>query len=150
MEGGHWLADNWYVLLESTGIIGGLLFTAFSLRSETKTRRIANLLVITQNHREIWTELFGRPALARVMNPVADIRRKPVTREEELFINFLVLHLSSAYHAMKDDVFVKPDGLRRDIHRFFSLPIPSAVWDKIKSMQDDEFVGYVEECRNWR
>lgn len=150
MEIGRWFAENWYPVIESVGIIGGLLFTSFSLRSETRTRRIANLLIITQNHREIWTELYRRPGLSRVLNPVVDVHRQPVTTEEELFINFLVLHLSSTYHAMKDDVFVKPEGLRRDINRFFSLPIPAAVWEKIKSMQDDEFVSYVEACRNWK
>jgi hypothetical protein len=148
MEVGQWLVDNWYVALQSTGIVGGLLFTAFSLRSETKTRRIANLLVITQNHREIWKEVFERPALKRVMDPAANLTTEPVDHEEELFVHFLVLHLNSVFHAMKDDVFVKPDGLRQDIRRFFSLPIPFTVWERIKVLQDDEFVRFVEKCRS--
>lgn len=150
MEIGRWIADNWFELLNSVGIVGGLLFTAFSLRSETKTRRIANLLVITQNHREIWKELLRNPRLARVMNPLADAVREPVTVEEELFVNFLVQHLNSAYHAMRDDVFVKPDGLRRDVYRFFSLPIPHAVWEKVKVLQDSTFDAFVESCLNWK
>ena len=40
----HWLAQNWFTLLNAIGVVGGLLFTGHSLRSETKTRRIANLL----------------------------------------------------------------------------------------------------------
>ena len=42
-----WLAENSFNLLSAVGIIGGLCFTAHSLRSETKTRRIANLLALT-------------------------------------------------------------------------------------------------------
>lgn len=40
--------------------------------------------------------------------------------------------------------------MRRDVAWFFSLPIPKAVWEKLKPLQDEEFVAYVEECRNWK
>ena len=52
--------------------LGGLWFTAFSLRSETKTRRVANLLTITANHREIWKVFLNDKALARVRDASAD------------------------------------------------------------------------------
>jgi hypothetical protein len=144
---GYWLLQNWFTLLNAVGIVGSLVFTAFSLRSETKTRRIANLLVITQNHREIWSELYKRPELARVLNAGVDLKVEPVRLEEELFVNFLLLHLSAAYRAMKDDVFVKQEGLREDIRRFFSLPIPAAIWEKLKPLQDDDFAAYLESAR---
>jgi hypothetical protein len=38
----RWLTENWFTLLNVVGVIGGLFFTGYSLRSETKTRRIAN------------------------------------------------------------------------------------------------------------
>ena len=62
-----WFSENWFNLFSAVGIIGGLLFTAVSLRSETKTRRISNLLTLTQNHRELWAEMFRRPGLERVL-----------------------------------------------------------------------------------
>lgn len=40
--------------------------------------------------------------------------------------------------------------MRWDVAWFFSLPIPKAVWEKLKPLQDEEFVAYVEECRNWK
>ncbi len=49
----RWLAENWFTLLNVIGIVGGLFFTGHSLRSETKTRRVANLLSLTQAHRDI-------------------------------------------------------------------------------------------------
>jgi hypothetical protein len=58
----QWLAENWFNLFSSAGIMGGLWFTAVSLRSETKTRRVANLLTITANYREVWKEFFHSPS----------------------------------------------------------------------------------------
>src|SRR5437899_136859 len=60
-----WLSDNWFVLLQSLGIIAGFVFTAHSLRSETKMRRVGNLLAITESHRKLWTEFSNRRELRR-------------------------------------------------------------------------------------
>ena len=45
---------------------------------------------------------------------------------------------------------IKPEGLRRDVASFFSLPIPLLVWERLKIAQNDRFVAYVEACRNWK
>src|ERR1700729_1767635 len=98
MGGLQWLAQNWVIALNAVGVIGGLFFTAISFRSETKTRRVANLLTITTNHREIWNEFSIRPELRRVLNPLADIAKNPITREEEEFVNMVILHVSSVHY----------------------------------------------------
>ena len=146
----RWLTDNWFTLLNAVGIIGGLFFTGHSLHSETKTRRIANLLSLTQGHREIWKEVFEHPQLSRVLNPGADISSQPVSEEEEIFVNLVIQHLSVVFHAMRDELTIKPEGLRRDVWWFFSLPIPRVVWEKYKVLQNDKFAAYVEACRNWK
>jgi hypothetical protein len=121
-----------------------------SLRSETKTRRIANLLTITANHREIWKEFLNNPKLARVRDVAADIVKQPVTDEERLFVIMVILHISSAYYAMKDGLVVKLEGLRGDVAQILARPVPNAVWEKIKQFQNDDFVAFVESCRNWK
>lgn len=131
-------------MLQSIDIIGSLLFIAVTLRDDAKARRISNLIRITDHHRDIWTQLYRRPDLSRVLNAKADIRDEPVRDEEELFINLLILHLNSAFHAMNAGLFLKPEGLRKDIDWFFSLPIPKAVWDRNKALQDAAFVSFVE------
>src|SRR4051812_4184055 len=98
----YWLNQNWFVLLQSAGIIGGLLFTAFAIRSDEKTRRIGNDLLVTQNHRDIWKEVFQRPDLLRVLDAGADLKETPISREEHIFVNLVILHLNSVFHAMKD------------------------------------------------
>jgi hypothetical protein len=147
---GEWFLLNWFNLFSAIGIIAGLWFTAFSLRSETKTRRIANLLTITANHREIWKEFLTNPKLARVRDAAADTAKQPVTDAERVFVTMIILHISSVYYAMKDELVVKLEGLRRDVAQFLSLPIPKAIWERMKVFQNDALVRFIEECRNWK
>ena len=142
--------ENWFTLLNAVGVIGSLLFTAISLRSETKTRRIANLLTITAHHREVWKEFFSHPELARVLDASVDLLRRPITREEEVFTNFIFLHISSVHYATKDELVIKLEGLRRDVAQFIALPIPQKIWENTKLLQNDDFVRFVEACRNWK
>ena len=147
---GEWILQNWFNLFSAIGIIAGLWFTAFSLRSETKTRRVANLLSITANHREIWKEFLNNPKLARVRDAAADTVKQPVTDAERVFVNLVIQHINSVYYAMNDQLVVKYEGLRRDIAQFFSLPIPQAVWGRMKVFQNGALVQFIEECRNWK
>jgi hypothetical protein len=144
MDVGEWISQNWFNLFSSAGIIGGLWFTAVSLHSETKTRRIANLLTITANYREVWKEFFSTPELVRVINPAANPAKKPVTPAEEFFVNMVISHTSSVYEAHKDELVTKQEGLRRDVKSFFSLPIPKAVWNKTKLLQNQDFAAFIE------
>lgn len=150
MGGLRWIAENWIAVLNATGVIGGLFFTASSIRSETRTRRITNLLTITSNHREIWSELYDRPGLARVLDPFVNVAKKPVRQNEEIFVIFIILHVYSVYQAMQDGLFVKLEGLSKDIEWLFSLPIPKAIWEKMKALQNEDFVKFVEDCRIWK
>lgn len=140
----EWLSQNFFNLFSAVGIIGSLWFTAVSLRSETKTRRVANLLTITANHREVWKEFFGKPELARVIDPSADVRKLPATPAEEFFVNMVISHTSSVYEALKDDLLIKQENLRRDVRSFFLLPVPKAVWTKTKLLQNQDFAAFID------
>jgi hypothetical protein len=150
MELWGWFANNSFNLLSTAGVIGSLWFTAISLRSETKTRRIANLLAITASHREVWKVFLNDKGLARVRDASADTTKQPVTDVERVFVIFVIFHMSSVFYAMSNQLVVKVEGLRRDIAQFFSLPIPRDVWEKVKVLQNDDFVAFVESCRNWK
>jgi hypothetical protein len=144
MEIGGWISQSWFDLFSALGIIGGLWFTAVSLHSETKTRRVANLLTITANYREVWKEFFRSPELLRVIEPSADVAKQPITPSEEFFVNMVISHTSSVYEALKDELVIKQEGLRRDIALFFSLPVPKAVWTKTKLLQNQDFAAFIE------
>jgi hypothetical protein len=141
-----WIGKTWFDLVQSLGIIAGLLFTSATFRRDARERRVANLIEITKQHREIWAELFRQPGLARVLDIEVDLVQAPVTREEEVFIRLLILHLNSVYEAMKNGVFMKPDGLRKDIRRFFTRPVARTVWERMRPLQDIQFVRFVEAC----
>jgi hypothetical protein len=150
MEIGEWILQNWVNLFSAVGIIGSLWVAVFSLRSDAKTRRVANLLTITAHHREVWEVFLNNKELARVRDALADTVKKPVTDAERVFVTFVILHMSSVFYAMSDQLVVKLEGVRRDIAQFLSLPIPREVWEKIKVLQNDDFVAFVEACRNWK
>ena len=144
MELPPWLAQNWFTLLQSIGILAGLLFNAMALRADTKSRRATNLITFTAHHRELWSRFAGDPGLARVLDPNADLEGRPLTQAEELFTRDLILHLNSAFHAMDEGLLIAMEGLPGDVRGFFSLPIPQAVWDGLRPLQDREFVRFVE------
>ena len=141
----NWLRDNWFTLFQSLGIIGGLFFTGVALLIDAKVRRVGNLFAVTKQHREIWTALYSRPDLKRVVDEAANLTTQPITDEEELFVNLLILHLASNDHAAKAGMFMLPGELQADITAFFSRPIPRAVWERTKKFQDHDFVSFVED-----
>jgi len=135
---------HWFELLQSAGIVGSLALTAIALRRDAESRRVTNLLELTKQHREIWTTLYERPEFNRIME--AEAKDRAATPEEEMFVHSLILHLNAAYHAMKDKLFLPPEGLQKDIQRFFAKPIPKRIWKQTKELHDHDFVRFVESC----
>ena len=140
----EWLGQNWLALVQTAALGGGLLFTGIAVMLDARARRVGNLIQLTQQHRDLWERLYMQSELARILNPTADTVNSPVTVEEERFVIFLILHLSNTYYATRAGFYQKLHGLRKDIERFFSLPIPHAVWEKVKDLQDESFVRFVE------
>ena len=132
------------MLLQSIGIIGSLLLATASFRSDSKDRRVSNLIGITNNHRKIWTQLRDQPALTRILEENPDLENRPVSRDEEQFVLFLILHLNASYHAIKDRMLIPPEQLGEDIRSFFTLPIPRSVWKKTRAYHNQEFMEFVE------
>ena len=147
MEIWDWIAHNSFNLLSAGGIIGSLWFTALSFRSEAKTRRIANLISVTDSHREVWKICLNSPDLARILDEKADITDRPISQREEIFMNMAIAHVGTAFYAMQDELIIKQEGLRLDVAQFISLPIPAAIWEKYKATQNHDFVAFVESCR---
>jgi hypothetical protein len=146
----QWLAENSFNIV-GTVFGSGLWFTAFSIRKdaiarkeETNARRIANLLAITANHREIWKEYLNNPKLTRVRDAAADTAKQPVTDAEQVFVSLVIAQTNNAYYAVSDKLVVEYEGLRRDIADFFSLPVPKAVWRKSKPLQNRDFAAFIE------
>ena len=141
-----WLTHNWFALVQTVAVTSGFLLVGIAFLLEARARRVQNLIQLTQQHRELWERMYSQPELTRILDPDADLAKTGVTAEEEMFVVFIILHLSSTYYAIRSGFFQKPHGLRKDIERFFSLPIPRAVWERVKILQDAPFVKFVDQC----
>jgi hypothetical protein len=142
----EWFLENWFNIFSSIGIMGSFWVGIVALRSDIKTRQVTNLLVVTANYRGIWKDYFANPKLSRVLDANVDMKSQPVTPEEEFFVGQVIFHVSTFFYAAKDNLFVAQSGARRDIGEFFSLPIPGAVWDKSKLLQNQDFASFVESA----
>ena len=139
-------SHNWFAIVQTVAIAAGLLLVGTGLLLEARARRVQNLIQLTQQHRDLWERMYSQPELTRILDPDADLAKTGVTAEEEMFVVFIILHLSSTYYAIRSGFFQKPHGLRKDIESFFSLPIPRAVWERVRILQDVPFVKFVEQC----
>ena len=124
----------------------GLYLTALGFRAEAKSRQSENLIRITESHRDLWTRYDDSPALQRVLDPAANVDREPVTPEEARFVQFLILHIHLTYQLSKGGVYRQPEQVRDDIRGLISLPVPHAVWLKLRSLQNRDFVRFIDSC----
>jgi len=141
-----WFGQHWFDFFQTVAVVGSLIYTGIALRDETRARRITNLLTLTENHREIWMSLFKFPGLARVLDDSPDCGKNQVSVSEQLFVMLVIHHLHSTFQSMKDGLVLKPKSVSRDVASFFGLPIPNGVWKQVRSLQDDDFVAFVDSC----
>lgn len=139
-----WITEHWFDLLQTLGIVGSLLLAAYATRKDERARRIGNSIAISEQYRQIWKELYDRPKLSRALDKDVDLEKKPISGQEELFVTMLISHLSTVFRAMKHGEFVKLEGLQNDVREFFALPIPKAVWEKLRPFQDANFAKFIE------
>src|ERR1700679_1117618 len=136
--------DHWFGLIESSCVLIGLLLNAYTIRQDEKARRIGNLISINEQYGHMWRELYDRPTLFRVLRKDVNLHEAPVSDEEWLFVKMIILHLDMVRRAIQAGMFVKLEGLESDVRDFISLPIPKAVWEKLKPFQNRDFVIFVE------
>lgn len=140
-----WMGNHTLDLLSAVGIVSSLAFTAVSFREDTRSRRLNNLVKLTEQHRDIWEESQGNPKLARVRDAKADLYTKPVTAEEAQFVMLLMFHLHCWYRAILGKEVAALEGLEKDIRSFFSKPVPRYVWEERKSFFDRDFRRFVDD-----
>lgn len=138
-----WIAEHGLQALQAAGIVGGLLFTGFSFRQSVRVQRAQFLINITQQHRTIWLKVFDSPKLKRILSK-SPPRGPTPTQDERLFVNLIILHVTSTLYAMRKGILDKPAGFDVDLAEFFSLPIPAVVWNDMKHLRDRRTVRYVE------
>ena len=141
----QWLWQNGFMLLQSASIVASLLFTAFTIRSDAREKRIENLFRLTSAHREIWNMLYDRPHLKRVLEQdlPAGSASTP-TLEERLFVRSLILHLAASFRARTYGLYFHEYALSTDIRQFFTKPIPRAIWEAVRQYQEPNFIQFID------
>jgi hypothetical protein len=140
-----WIGNHAFDLLSAVGIISSLAFTAVSFREDTRSRRLNNLVRLTEQHRDIWEESQNNPKLARIRDAKADLYTKPVTAEETQFVMLLMFHLHCWYRAIQEGEVSVLEGLELDIQNFFNRPIPKYVWSERNAFFDSDFRQFVDD-----
>ena len=93
-----WLEQNWFVLIQTLGIVGSIVLTACTVRRDTRARRLGDYLTVVSQHRELWSEAHRRPELARLFQTEIDLVAAPLTVAEEEYLNLIIDHFHTGWH----------------------------------------------------
>ncbi len=143
-----WITANWFTCLQTAGIVGGLGFTGYTTWVNSRVRRVETLVNLTAHHRALWLKFVGSPELKSILRESRNLEKHPVTNEEMIFINLIILHLDTSLSAARSKIFPEFAGQDDDIKWFFSLPTPKAVWESTKEFRDPRIVAHVESVLN--
>ena len=141
-----WEGPHWALMIQSAGVIGSLVFTAIAITNDARERKIANLLTMAANHREVWDQLSCRSELSRVLEPNRDLVAEPPTTAESEFLRSAIAHFLTGWRIVKAGGAIREKELAADARGFFSLPLPRAVWEKTKRFRNQRFVRFVEKA----
>lgn len=143
---GAWLEANWFTLVQSVGIVGSLWFAVAAFRREVASRKVGDLLTLSQHHRDLWSEVHRRPELGRVLQREVDFLASPISLAEEEFLNVVIVHFQTSWLLASEGAMLTLDVLAADVRWFFSLPLPRAVWQQTREFRDPVFVEFVENA----
>ncbi len=143
---GEWFSGHWFDCIQTLGIVAGFIFSAYTLRKDERARQITNTLEVSDRYGRIWQAFYDKPELSRVLQKDVDLKSKPVTDQEWLFVKMLILHLDTVRRAMNAGLFVEIKGLESDVREFFSLPVPQAVWHTVKPLQNKDFAAFIDSA----
>jgi hypothetical protein len=146
VEFGAWTEANWFNVFQTVGIVGGLILAAAAAVREARAREIQNLLTISDQHREVWSELLMSPELKRILQRDADISAEPPTSREEASVNLVIVQYLKAWRIARMGGLLTLKELAVDISGFFSFPLPLAVWEKTTRFRNRRFVRFVEQA----
>jgi len=122
------------------------MFTGFSLKKDNQSRRIANLLALKAEHRELWAAISSDPSLDRLVADETPSQPQPLTAREEVFCRQIIVHAATAWSLVLDGTPLDREGLAADIGSFFSKPVPFTAWEGAKHAQSLGFMRFVDDA----
>jgi hypothetical protein len=137
------LKEHWLQLFQTVGIIASILFTATQIRFQRENQKVANSLLVTQHHRDLWKTYIADTRLERIFQENPNLNAQPPTEYERVFLNLVFLHISEVLKAIKADAIYPIEGLQSDVRDILSYPIPRAVWEGIAKFQDEQLQEFI-------
>src|ERR1700733_8490054 len=141
----HWFAENWFNVVQTVALIATIAVAGSALRSSGRATRGSNSLAIATNNRQIWGQLITIPELQSVLRPRMNADEK-VSYEERRFVLQVIHHAGTSFELARMGEINRPQGMRRDAHDTFSLPVFRAVWDAVRIYQDPDFGEFLDSC----
>lgn len=126
-------------------VVIGASLTIIQITRNVTANRIANLLAVTKNHREIWSMLMDRDELHEIMMTSSKIRKaNELSTEQRLFLNFLLLHMAAAFASTRSGLLTRNKSVSTDVGELMSLPAPFAFWSEQKRFHHKPFARFVD------
>jgi len=141
-----WSESHWFSLVQTTGILGSLGATFWSLLRDRKARRIGNYLTLAGHHRDLWRDAHRQPELERILRTDVDLVGKPITHQEQEFLNLVIVHFHTGWVLAREKIVLSLDLLAADAKDFFQRPLPRAVWKMNRAFQEPKFVSFIEKA----
>jgi hypothetical protein len=98
-----WLAVNWFALLQTIGIVGGLFLVMIQIRDSTRQRESESLVTIYDINRQLLSLGFAHPKLFAILEDAKDADPVWEGRYLQLWMN----QLSLIHLYLKRSVFEK-------------------------------------------
>ena len=140
-----WFGDNWKdVLTVVASIVGVCIGVAAFHRNRSRDDK-EDQNALSKAHDTLWSNVRDKPELSRVLLTEVDLKRKPLTVQEEVFLNEVFLHFERGWQAAKENKVLTMAAYTADVRGFFVLPLPRAAWEKRKAFRNPKFVQFVEK-----
>lgn len=141
-----WAEQNWFPLVQTLGILGSLIATYIALIRDRKAWKLGNYLTLAGHHRDLWRDAHSNPALDRILTTEADLIAKPITPQEQEFLNLVIVHFHTGWIVAREKVYLPLELLAADAKAFFQLPLPREVWKRNRTFQDPQFARFIEKA----
>ena len=144
---GMWafLKENIFEVGAALGGLFSAIITISTFYSTKQGEKVDSQFSVDESYERVWSKHNGNPDLKRITLDKADLKREPVTLEEERFILLLLNHVTSTMKAINRGKYDKPDGMELDVTTFFQKPIPNAVATKFFNVQSKEIQKLLSE-----
>jgi hypothetical protein len=141
-----WFEGNWPNAITTLGVIGSLWIGIWTGQRELEKGKRESLERAAERHDKLWTQMSEQPSLHRILQEEVDLLAKPVTVEEEEFLNLVIVLFLTGWRNAKAGGIITLKELSGDVGSFFSRPLPHAVWEKTKLTRNPKFVRFIDRA----